>query len=103
MHTPLDTNFHDLLLSGRISEFDLTQDCNMGGSYTRCFYKLTGDDTIYKELYLPHLYIKWVRNPETKEIKTITKQEDSANWLFIYSIYDETRDDFQLRFVRKVA
>jgi hypothetical protein len=93
--------FRKRLLAGEVDSFDLTQDCNMAGEYTRCFYTLVGKATVYQETPISTPYIRWKRIEGV--LKRLYQQEDKDTWTYIKDNYDRTSKDFQVQCKRKAA
>lgn len=92
-------SFHQSLLAGDVDVFDFTQDCNMGGTYMRCFYTLIGQQTVYQETPCVQPLIVWKRM-DGKLIQHYSKDHKST-WVYIQDNYTCNESDFQKRYERK--
>ncbi len=94
-------DFQKRLLADEVDAFDLTQDCNMHGEYTRCFYRLKGNETIYEETPCDEPRIGWktIGNKLTR----CYKPRQMATWSYIQERFVETETPYQVRYERKVV
>jgi hypothetical protein len=94
-------DFQKRLLAGEVEAFDMTQDCNMGGEYTRCFYKLTGKDTIYQETPCDEPRVQW--KTVDGKLRRHYNSKQLATWDWIDEHYTCAARDFQVRYERKAV
>jgi hypothetical protein len=91
--------FQKRLFAGVVDAFDFTQDCNAHSEYTRCFYRLMGNNLIYQETPCDEPRIKW-KTVEGELIRQY-KSEQAAIWTYIRERYIETESAYQVSYERK--
>jgi len=92
-------DFQRRLLANEVDAFEFTQNCNMGGEYTRCFYKLKGIDIIYQETPCDEPRIQW-KKVNDKLIRHYNSDQ-AAIWVYIRDHYIRTESAYQVRYERK--
>ena len=90
-------DFQKHLLAGEVEAFDFTQDCNMSGEYTRCFYKLA-DTKIYQETPCDNPRVQWKR--VEGKLTRHYHPDQLAVWDYIDAHFTATCSDFQVRYER---
>ncbi len=90
--------FKTHLLAGQVDTFDLTQDANMGGEYTRCFYKM--GDTVFQETPCDSPYTKWVTLAGENKARCRILKTDESIWKYINDNYSLTMNFYQLCYVK---
>jgi hypothetical protein len=93
---PMTHEFMSRLLQGRVSRFDLTQQCNMGGAYTRCFYQLDGCGPVYEEAGCRKPFTRWRTAADCEH-----DPAEAELWAFIRRNFTRTAGKCQEVYVAK--
>lgn len=88
--------FAGKLKQGRVSRFDLTQNANQAGEYTRCFYQLCGSETVYQEVPCMEPATRWRAPRECGRLRS-----EAALWTFILQNFTRLVADWQEIYILK--